>query len=81
MSDYNREKVAEMVLALLYLNCMTDKFGTSAWKSFDWEAMDLLYEKGYIGNPKSKAKSVTVTEEGFQRAKELFETHFGLPKE
>ncbi len=37
---------------------------------------DRLHEKGYISDPKSKAKSVVMTEEGAKRAKELFEKHF-----
>lgn len=41
--------------------------------------MDRLYEKGYLSNPKGKAKSVVVTEEGVKRARELFEQMFGLP--
>ena len=44
----------------------------------DWDAMDRLHDKGYIGNPKSKAKSVTLTEEGERLSKELFKKHFGL---
>jgi Mn-dependent DtxR family transcriptional regulator len=41
--------------------------------------MDRLHDKGYIGNPKSKAKSVTLTEEGERLSEELFKKHFGLP--
>jgi hypothetical protein len=72
--EYNKDKVDDAVLALLYLNMFRDRYSTRAWKSFDWDAMDRLFEKGYIGDPKSKAKSVVVTEEGLKRAKELF-TH------
>lgn len=36
-------------------------------------SMDRLCKKGYICNPKSKAKSVVVTEEGLKKAKEIFE--------
>jgi hypothetical protein len=70
--EYNRNKVDEVVLALLYLNFLRDQNEVRAWKSFDWDAMDRLHEKGYIGDPKSKAKSVIVTEEGQNVAKELF---------
>jgi Mn-dependent DtxR family transcriptional regulator len=42
----------------------------------DWDALSRLHEKDLIGNPKSKAKSVFMTEEGYTRAKELFERHF-----
>jgi hypothetical protein len=70
--EYDRNKVDEAVLALLYLNFLGDQNVVRAWKSFDWDAMDRLHEKGYIGDPKSKAKSVIVTEEGQNVAKELF---------
>jgi hypothetical protein len=40
--------------------------------SFDWDAMDGLHEKGYIGDPNSKAKSVIVTDEGQNVANDLF---------
>ena len=75
--EYDRYKVDEMVLALLYLT--THEQGTRAWKGMDWEAMNRLHEKGYIGNPKSKAKSVRLTQEGSQLSEDLFKKHFGLP--
>lgn len=81
MTDYDRERVDEVVLALLYLNAFEDHFAVRAWKSFDWDAMDRLHEKGYISDPKSKAKSIVLTEEGLKLAEELFEKHFGLSNE
>ena len=75
--EYNKDKVDEMVLALLYLTTFADRPGWRAWKSHDWDALDRLYAKGYIWDPKSKAKSVVVTEEGVTRSRELFEKHFG----
>ena len=74
--EYDKDKVGEMVLALLYLTMFNDKTGRRAWKSHDWDALDRLHEKGYISDPKSKAKSVVMTEEGAKRATELFEKHF-----
>jgi hypothetical protein len=50
--------------------------GERAWKSFDWDAMDRLHAKGYISDPKSKAKSVVLNLDGVKRARELFERHF-----
>jgi hypothetical protein len=76
--EYDKEKVDEIVLALLYLTSFSDKYGTRAWKSMDWDAMDRLFEKGYIGDPKSKAKSVVVTEDGEKLSKELFQKYFGV---
>ncbi len=75
--DYDLDKVDEAVLALLYLTMFRDKPGYRAWKGHDWDALDRLHEKGYIGNPKRQAKSVVVTEEGRVRAEALFRTHFG----
>jgi hypothetical protein len=75
--DYDQDKVNEVVLALLTLTIAEDRYGVPAWKGHDWDALDRLHEKGYISNPKTKAKSVVMTEEGAKRAKELFAKHFG----
>lgn len=48
-----------------------------AYKSFDWDALNRLHEKGLIANPVSKAKSVVLTEEGLKEAKRLCEKLFG----
>jgi len=74
--DIDYAKVDDYTLALLYLVSSEDRLGARAWKSFDWETMNRLHEKGYISNPKSKSKSVVLTEEGYSRAKELFERLF-----
>ena len=80
--EYNKNKVDEMTLALLFLTIWEDRFsGARAWKSFDWETMNRLHEKGFIDNPKSKAKSVMLTEEGAKLSEELFEKYFGLEDE
>jgi hypothetical protein len=50
--------------------------GSRAWKGFDWATMDRLHEKGFISDPRSKTKSVDMTEEGYKRAEELFEKLF-----
>ncbi|NPA91178.1 MAG: hypothetical protein GXO55_06995 [Chloroflexi bacterium] len=82
---YDEDKVDDVVLALLYLNLWEDGRPPlviyRAWKSFPWEVLDRLYEKGYIDNPRSKAKSVVFTEEGRRRAEELFFQLFGLDQE
>jgi hypothetical protein len=74
--EYDKEKVDEDILALLYLNFFDDHGGIRAWKGFDWDAMGRLHEKGFISNPKNKAKSVIVTEEGQKAAEELFARYF-----
>jgi hypothetical protein len=40
--------------------------------------MDRLHSKGYISDPKSKAKSVMLSEEGEKRSKGLFAKYFSL---
>jgi Domain of unknown function (DUF6429) len=76
--NYDHDKVDEMVLALLYLTISEQhEWGARAWKSHDWDALDRLHTKGYISDPKSKAKSVVLNAEGVKRARELFEQHFG----
>ena len=76
--EYDKDKVDEMVLALLYLTSFDDKYATRAWKGMDWDAMDRLHEKGYISNPKGKAKSVVLSENGEKLSRELFIKHFGV---
>jgi len=74
--EYDKNKVDEAVLALLYLNLIGDQGVIRAWKGFDWDVMDRLHEKGFISDPRSKAKSVIVTQEGQKAAKELFKRYF-----
>jgi hypothetical protein len=71
--DVNTEKIDQAVLALLYLG-LHDGYGT--WKTFDWDAMNRLHQKGFISDPVTKAKSVTFTEGGFAEAERLFNAMF-----
>ncbi|MEN8129343.1 MAG: DUF6429 family protein [Pseudomonadota bacterium] len=70
---HDHEKVDEAVLGLLYL---TLHDGARVWKTFDWEAMNRLHEKGYISNPVGKAKSVALTEEGLKESEKVFKKLF-----
>lgn len=76
--EYDKDKVDEMTLALMHLVNFIDKPGTRAWKGFDWDTLDRLCEKGFISDPKSKARSVWLSEKGARLANELFRKHFGL---
>jgi hypothetical protein len=71
--EYDKDKVDEMVLALLFLTFHDD---CRAWKGHDWGAMNRLHEKGMISNPVKKTKSVFFTEQGLDRSRELFMKHF-----
>ncbi len=77
--EYDTGKVDDATLALLYLVTWKERkdFPWSAWKSFDWDTMERLHQQGFISNPKSKAKSVVLSDEGFQRAERLFHEMFG----
>ena len=73
--DYDENKVDEVVLALMNLTLHDE---IRAWKGFDFRVLDRLYEKGFIRDPKNRARSVVLTGEGLVRSEELFEKHFGL---
>lgn len=68
------DRIDEAILALLYLGLHE---GTRAWKSFDWEAMARLHEKGYITDPVGKAKAITFTEDGLRESERLLRVLFG----
>jgi hypothetical protein len=74
--EYDTGKVDQAVLALLYLNFFSHQGAIRAWKGFDWDALDRLYDKGYISDPKSRTRSVIVTEEDQTAAEELFNKYF-----
>jgi Domain of unknown function (DUF6429) len=71
--ELDKDKIDDAVLALLYLGLHD---GARAWKGFDWDAMHRLHEKGYIADPRGKAKSVAFTKEGLQRAERLLNELF-----
>ena len=76
---YDQDKVDEMTLALLYL-VTTERqegVGARAWRGHDSDTMNRLHEKGWIDDPKSKAMSLYITEEGFKKSEQLFLKHFG----
>lgn len=67
------DRIDEVVLALL---CLGLHDGARAWKSFDWDAMGRLHQKGFITDPVGKAKSVTFTESGLRESQRLLEALF-----
>jgi len=73
---YDKDKVDEMTLALLWLVMWDDVVGARAWKGFDCETMDRLYQRGLTCDPRGKAQSAAVTPEGRQKAEELSRRHF-----
>ncbi|MBX3177528.1 MAG: hypothetical protein KF886_09215 [Candidatus Hydrogenedentes bacterium] len=74
--DIDAEKLAEAALAILCLTAFQDDPVMRAWKGMDWDLMDMLYERGWIRDPKGKAKSVVLTEEGLAKAEHFLQRHF-----
>jgi hypothetical protein len=74
--NVNTDAIDEVVLALLHL---TLHDGNRAWKGFDWDVLNRLYERGLISDPVGKTKSVTMTDEGFRESERLFNLHFVVP--
>ena len=72
--DIDERKLAEASLAILSL---TLHDGGRVWKGLDWDLMDLLHEQGWIVDPRSKAKSVVLTEEGERLAGSFLRKYFG----
>ena len=74
--EYDTQKVDEMVLALMCLVMHSDGGAVRAWKGFDWDSSNRLHAKGLISDPKSKAKSVILTDKAVKLSESLFEKHF-----
>ena len=73
-----QKKIDDAILALLSLGLHD---GARAWKGFDWDSMNRLYQEGHITDPRGKAKSVVFTEEGLERAQLLLEQLFSKKAE
>jgi Domain of unknown function (DUF6429) len=67
--DIDTDRIDAAVLALLLLGLHD---GCRVWKTFDWDAMNRLHDKGMISDPVGKAKSVVLTEDGQREAERLF---------
>lgn len=78
--EYDKDKVDEMVLALLYLTSSRDQYATRAWKGLDRETLDRLHKKGYIGDRGGRSPTLVLTETGARLSEELFFKHFGVKK-
>jgi hypothetical protein len=72
--EYDEERIEEVVLALLGV---FEFENGRAWKGYDFGVMDALHAKGYITEPRGRAKSVQLTDEGMLRAKQLAGRYFG----
>ena len=71
--NINTAAIDDAVLALLYL---TLHDGNRAWKGFDRDVLERLHERGLIGDPVNKAKSVLLSEQGLRESERLFKHYF-----
>jgi hypothetical protein len=69
---YDRYRAGELTLALMYLTRHDD---VRVWKGYSWDVLDHLFQLGLISDPRSKAKSVVLTDAGLARSRALFEAH------
>lgn len=83
------EKNEELTLLLLYLNAWEEDGYTEdedgslkevkvkrSWKGYDFETLNSLKTKNFLSGG-YKSKSVSLTKEGEQKAKELCQKYFG----
>ena len=75
--NIDQDKLAEAAIAILALSSWDEEFGARAWKGMDWDLLDVLYQKGWIGDPVGKQKSIHITEEGMNQAAANQEKYFG----
>ena len=73
----NTDKIDEATLALLFLVSFEERGQQRAWKGFDFDTLKRLHEQGMIADyPLNKNKSLTLSKQGYQRAKALFSELF-----
>ena len=75
--------IKELTLLLIYLTSWQEEAGSvkvqRSWKGYPFEILDELREEGYFTGRKT-AKSIYLTEEGLDRAKELMKKYIGKEK-
>ena len=74
--DLDHDRLCEAALAILGLTAFSDFGATRVWKGMDWDLLDELHRRGWIDDPKSKAKSVMLTKEGAQLSEEFLKRYF-----
>ena len=75
--EYDKDKVDEATLALLYLGLTRSPDGGGrAWKGFDLQTLARLHRKGWLAEPKLRDVSVAVTPAGAAKAEACFRKYF-----
>ena len=68
--DLDKNRIAEGAMAILALTLFSDG---------PVHVLDDLYRRGWIHDPRGKAKSVVFTDEGHKLAVDLMQRQFGVP--
>jgi len=71
--EIDTDKIDDAVLGLMWLTLHDER---RAWKGLDWDSLRRLHDKGLIGDPVGKTKSVVLSDEGLKRAEALFQSLF-----
>jgi Domain of unknown function (DUF6429) len=81
--EFDRNKVDEMTLALMYLVSTRgpDGQGATAWKGLNSETLARLQQRGWIKETNRKDLSLHITEEGYLTSERLFREHFAISNE
>ncbi|KAA0564585.1 DUF6429 family protein [Rossellomorea aquimaris] len=73
-----KDQIDELTLLLLYLTSFTDDYGLGeaqrSWKGYPFESLNELSENKYIMGGK-RSKSVYLTDDGINQAKELLKKY------
>ena len=81
------KNIEELTMLLLYLTSWEEKGYVyiddelkeenlhNSWKEYSFDALNNLTDKGYLYPTKNKSKSVTLTKEGENLAKELIKKY------
>ncbi|GJG89773.1 hypothetical protein tb265_49540 [Gemmatimonadetes bacterium T265] len=70
---YNVKRPQELALALTYLGVHD---GQGTWKGSNWGVMEGLWNAGLISDPKGRAKSVWLTDDGLAPSEAMFREYF-----
>jgi Domain of unknown function (DUF6429) len=81
LMNYDKDRAAEMVLALMYLTSSKDRSGVvRAWKGLPSEVAEYIFQKGYTSNPMDKTTSVWLTPEGARLSEVAFRKYLAETK-
>jgi hypothetical protein len=73
--DYDKDKVDELAMALMFLTTSKIGSGGRSWRGFDAATLERLHAKGWISDPNAKGTSLMLSPEGMATAEAAFHKH------